>query len=147
MHDASAFLSDSSSASKCSMIVPVYVSHSSNPCKERLVYALLDTQSDTTFILEDTCTALGLTGASVQLSLSTMHAENKVVHSTKIRDLLVRGLDADNSIPLPVAYTRNIMLANRSHIPCPDIAELWSHLKPIVSQLAPLNQCEIGLLT
>ena len=33
---------------KSSMVVPVYVSHIENPENERLVYALLDTQSDTT---------------------------------------------------------------------------------------------------
>lgn len=33
-----------------SMIVPVWVSSAVNPYKEKLVYALLDTQSDTAFI-------------------------------------------------------------------------------------------------
>ena len=36
-----------------SSILPVYVSTAANPEEEVLVYALLDTQSDTTFILKD----------------------------------------------------------------------------------------------
>jgi hypothetical protein len=58
------------------MILPVYLSHEENPDKERLVYALLDTQSDTTFVLEETSKALGVTGQSVKLMLSTMYTEN-----------------------------------------------------------------------
>lgn len=76
---------------KTSMIVPVYVSHRDKPDQERLVYALLDTQSDTTFILEDTYRELGLSGTTVKLLLSTMYAENQVVESHKVRDLQVRG--------------------------------------------------------
>ena len=51
--DAPAFVPSHSGATSTStgslsaMIVPVYVSHSDNPSRERLVYALLDTQSDT----------------------------------------------------------------------------------------------------
>ena len=41
----------SSCCKKSSTIVPVSVSHSGRPDYERLVYALLDTQSDTTFVL------------------------------------------------------------------------------------------------
>ena len=48
-----------------SLILPVYVSHEDSPDKERLVYALLDSQSDTTFILEDTSRFLGLSGVGV----------------------------------------------------------------------------------
>ena len=77
-----------------------------------LVYALLDTQSDTTFVLRDTCTALGLSGIDVKLSLSTMYAENRVVDSQKIKGLSVRGLNISLRISLPDAYTRNIMPAN-----------------------------------
>lgn len=49
-----AFLSQSDAETKCSATVSVYVSHSSNPDNERLIFALLDSQSDTTFLLSDT---------------------------------------------------------------------------------------------
>lgn len=41
-----------------STIIPVWVSSTSEPEHEVLVYALLDTQSDTTFILKETAEAL-----------------------------------------------------------------------------------------
>lgn len=61
---------------KNSMTTSVYVSHSDRSDQERLVYVLLDTQSDTTFILEDTYRKLGLSGTEVKLLLSTMDARN-----------------------------------------------------------------------
>ena len=89
-----------------SMILPVYVSHESCPGNERLVYALLDSQSDTTFILEDTCSALGLSGVEVDLLLSTMYAENKLVKSSRISGLKVRGFNESESCSCCV-YTAN----------------------------------------
>ena len=47
------------STTSTSMIVPVWLSASSRPDKELLVYAILDTQSGATFILKDTCDELG----------------------------------------------------------------------------------------
>ena len=65
------------------MIVPVRLSHM-NSADERLVYALiLDTQSDTSFILPDTCSRIELQETSVKLGLSTMTAENTVIDSEK----------------------------------------------------------------
>ena len=43
-----------SQPAKSTMILPVYLSHKDNPEKETLVYALLDSQSDTTFLSQAT---------------------------------------------------------------------------------------------
>ena len=126
-----AFLGGTGGASKCSMIVPVLVSHCENPEREILVYALLDTQSDTSFILEDTCNDLGLSGIGVKLSLSTMYAENRVIDSQKVKGLIVRGFNNSLRISLLDTFTRNIMPANRTHIPTPDMAKMWPHLEAI----------------
>ena len=131
---------------KSSMVVPVFVSHVERPDKERLVSALLDTQSDTTFILENTCKSLGLNGTKVKLRLSTMHAENRVVDSSKVQGLMVRGYNSSTKLSLPAAFTRNIMPANRDHIPTPEMARKWPHLYDIAEELMPLNECEVGLL-
>jgi hypothetical protein len=48
----SCFMSDGSQARISSMIVPVWMHHNDNPETEKLVYALLDDQSDTTFITQ-----------------------------------------------------------------------------------------------
>ncbi|XP_062610192.1 uncharacterized protein LOC134271972 [Saccostrea cucullata] len=139
-------MNHSGASSKSTMILPVYVSHKENPERERLVYALLDTQSDTTFILEKTSRALGLTGRPVKLMLSTMYAENKAIDSCKIGGLVVRGFNSEHRIRLPETYTRAIMPANRSHIPTPEVARRWPHLEAIADELLPLTDCEVGLL-
>ena len=110
------------------------------------MYALLDTQSDTTFVLENTCKALGVSGTEVKLSLSTMYAANKVVTSAKVKGLVVRGMNDGPRISLPNAYTRSIMPANHDHIPTSDIAKMWPHLEEIADQIEPLRDCGIGLL-
>ena len=91
-------LNDTGKSSNCSMIVPVWVSHCDKPENERLVYALLDTQSDMTFILEDTQEALGLDGSDTKLLLSTMLAKNQAVDSKRISGLMVRGHNSDSKI-------------------------------------------------
>ena len=132
--------------SKSSMILPVWISHKDHPENERLVYAMLDTQSDTTFILDDTCDSLGLDGPSIKLLLSTMLAENQLVGSRKIEGLVVRGYDNEIRIPLPTTFSRKIIPANHSHIPTPEVARQWPHLNHIADKLLPLADCEVGLL-
>ena len=136
----------SGNSGKSSMIVPVYLSHQDRPESEVLVYALLDTQSDTTFIHDDICDELGLEGSKTKLLLSTMFAENKAIECKCLTGLQVRGHDSQEIVPLPTTYTRNIIPANRSHIPTPEMADKWSHLKPIVNKLMPLGSCKVGLL-
>ena len=130
---------------KSAAIVPVWLSHE-NLKEERLVYALLDTQSDTTFILNATKDALGLHGPSVNLLLSTMSTKNERIPSEKIKGLTARAFNSEKVIRLPAAYTRDIMPANREHIPTPEVARSFPHLTSIADQLLPLKNCEIGLL-
>ena len=129
---------------KNSMIVPVWVSHSGRPDYERLVYALIDTQSDTTFILNDTCAALGVDGTPVQLSLSTMSGSNQIIQSSRINGLHVRAYNGNSIIALPPTYTRDIMPTNREHIPTPSVAQRWPHLHSVTNKLIPLNEFEVG---
>ena len=125
------FQSELQTDKKCSIIVPVYLSHGENPNRKILVYALLDTQSDTTFVLEDTCKSLGVSGIGVKLSLSTMLAENRFVNSSKVSGLVDRGFNSQTKIPLPFAFNRGIMPAYRSHIPTPEMENQWPHLREI----------------
>ena len=138
--------SNISNCDKCSMIMPVYISHRDNPDKEVLIYALLDTQSDTTFLLDKTCDQLGVKGTNVKLLLSTMFSKDEAVNSQRITGLIVRGYDRDVKISLPTTYTREIMPANESHIPTPEMALRWPQLEKIAGELVPRQDCDIGLL-
>ena len=108
-------MNHSKSSGRTSMILSVYVSHADNPDVERLIFAILDTLSDTSFILQDTCRAMGLVGKPVKLKLSTIHAENGIIDSSKVRGLVVRGFNNQNRIILPDTYTRNIICQQTEH--------------------------------
>ena len=128
------------------MILPVWLSHDDDPSNETLIYAILDNQSDTSFILKKTAEELNLTSVEVEFLLSTILAENQLIKSDRIRGLYVRGFNQSEKIKLPVVYTRDIMPANQQHIPTPDMARRWSHLSRIASRIPPLQEADIALL-
>ena len=129
-----------------SMIVPVWVSSTVNPYREKLVYALLDTQSDTAFIDQEVSCELQINRSPVKLKLTTMMGENAVINSERISGLRVRGYNSATHILLPPAYTKDHIPVNREHIPTCETAKRWSHLSPIADEVPSLLNCEIGLL-
>ncbi|XP_065140047.1 uncharacterized protein [Paramisgurnus dabryanus] len=129
-----------------SSIIPVYVSTTAEPRKEILVYALLDTQSDTTFILKNTAETLGIKKEPVKLKISTITSKTKVVSSHKLNGLQVRGIQSEVKIKLPTTYTRDYIPVNRSHIPTCETAKNWPHLEHLADEMAPALDCEVGLL-
>jgi hypothetical protein len=141
------FMSDGSQARISSMIVPVWIHHNDNPETEKLVYALLDDQSDTTFITQETLKCLNVDGPETLLSLSTMHADKEVISSHKIKGLTVCDYNHHVSIPLPTAFSCTTIPAKRTQIPCPEMTRQWSHLAKIENKLMPYqHDIEVGLL-
>ena len=131
---------------KSTMIVPVWLSHQDNPEHEVLVYALLDSQSDTTFMSQRSFEDLQAPGIPTSLLLSTMTSTNTTIQSTKVFGLEVRAVDGDTKISLPPAFTRELIPVNRNNIPTPAMANKWPHLSRIASKLMPLCEADIGLL-
>ncbi|XP_064642266.1 uncharacterized protein LOC135496725 [Lineus longissimus] len=129
-----------------SMIVPVWVSSHDNPNCEALVYALLDTQSDTTFIQDLTAGKLRTQSQPVTLKLTTMTSRSETIQCHRFQNLKVRAYHSSNWISLPTTYSRELIPADVSHIPTPEVARRWQHLKGISHYLLPLQECEIGLL-
>lgn len=129
-----------------SSIIPVYVSTTAEPRKEILVYALLDTQSDTTFILKDTAETLDIEKEPVKLKISTITSKTKVVSSHKLNGLQVRGIKSEVKVKPPTTYTRDYIPVNRSHIPRSETAKNWPHLEHLADEMAPALDCEVGLL-
>ena len=128
------------------MILPVWISHEDDPTKETLVYAILDNQSDTNFLLKKTANDLDLPSTDVTLLLSTMLAENQFIKSTKIKGLRVRGYKYNELIPLPAVYTREVMPASRDHIPTPEMTQKWPHLRKLYNEIPPKLDVDIALL-
>ncbi|KAJ8262890.1 hypothetical protein COCON_G00153470 [Conger conger] len=135
-----------SQTTNTSMIVPVWVSTKTNPSNEKLVYALLDTQSDTTFIDQGVSEDLQADSYPVRLRLTTMLDKDTVLQSRRVTGLQVRSYSSANHIDLPPAYTRDSIPVNRTHIPTCDTARCWNHLVAIAKDIPPLQDCEIGLL-
>ena len=131
---------------KSAMVVPTYISHCSNPDKEVLVYTMIDSQSDSSFVTERTAEALGLEGREIRLSLSTMTANNKVVKCNRFSGLEVRGYGSKLKISLPNLYSRKTIPINRQHIPSSDMIDGWPHLEPLREILVPKLNCDVGLL-
>ncbi|XP_034382324.1 uncharacterized protein LOC117726257 [Cyclopterus lumpus] len=133
-------------SSYTSMVMPVWVSSKHNPTIEKLVYALLDTQSDTTFIDQEVSDGLVAEKYPVKLKLTTMTGKNTVVPSEGVSGLRVRGYSSSIHVDLPVTYTKDCIPVNRAHIPTCEKAKQWSHLREIADEIQPLKDCEVGLL-
>lgn len=78
-------------SSNTSMVIPVWVSSKNSPTAEKLVYALLDTQSDTRFIDQEVCNSLNVEKYPVKLKLTTMSGKDTVLTSERVSGLCVRG--------------------------------------------------------
>ena len=129
-----------------STIIPVWLSTVSEPDSEVLIYALLDTQSDTTFMLQEVADVLNTEKKPVQLKLSTMSSRSTIIPCQRLTGLQVRGFYSPKKISLPVTYSRDFIPANKAHIPTPKTARAWSHLEHIAEKIAPQQTCDIGLL-
>ena len=129
-----------------SMVVPVYLSSDTNPDKEILVYALLDTMSDSTFVLETVAEDLQTPSQNATLRLTTLTDDSVSVSSKRYSTLRVRGFRSGRKISLPTTYSRDQIPVDPSHIPTPETAHQWPHLNSLASLLTPKQDCPIGLL-
>nr|XP_021322660.1 uncharacterized protein LOC108179640 [Danio rerio] len=129
-----------------STIIPVWVSSTKLPDQEILVYALLDTQSDTTFILDEVAQRLKVNMENASLQLSTMSSRSTTIRCHKVSGLQVRGHNSEKIIHLPAVFTREFIPVNRSHIPTSDTALKWPHLEQLANKIPPALDCEVGLL-
>ena len=87
-----------------SLIIPVWLSHKEDPSHKLLVYALLDDQSDTTFIAKEPLCQLDVRGHQTQLLLSTMHGKDAAISSEKV-NLLVQDYKDQVTIALPNTFS------------------------------------------
>ena len=138
--------SQGAACASTSMIVPVWLSSLSKPEKEVLVYAILDTQNDATFILRETCDELDAEKQPTKLRLSTITSQDSLVDSQRVSSLQVRGYNSDVKIHIAVAFTSTSIPADEEHIPTKAMAKNWEHLRPIEDKMHDLFDCNVGLL-
>ncbi len=125
-------------------IVPVLISHSEQPEREILVYALLDNQSDTTFVAPSVMEALGIQGVTTHLS--TMTASDMLIRGSKYAGIIVRAQRSETRHALPMVFEHGEIPVKRESIPSPAMAKLWPHLEDISSELMPVQDCRVGIL-
>eukprot|EP00057_Strongylocentrotus_purpuratus_P011740 XP_011666214.1 PREDICTED: uncharacterized protein LOC105439199 [Strongylocentrotus purpuratus] len=127
------------------MIVPVWVAAEQAPSSEILTYALLDTQSDSSFILDEVAQALNAKQQPIRLKLSTMTSSSNIDCSVT-SSILVRGMMSPSQLKIGKCYTRDFIPTDREHIPSRSTAEKWTHLQDVAREMPALQRCEIGLL-
>ena len=127
-------------------VVPVWLSHASKSSRKKLVYALLDSQSNSSFILDQSLDTFNVSSLDVNLSVSTMTGVHQQVSSRKCSGFKVQGYNSSEVIDLPVVYSRPVIPLDRSHIPRQDTFAHFAHLKETSSKLSYFPDIEIGLL-
>ena len=143
-HGQSMKVSSSNDADITTMIVPVFVS-SENSNESILIYALQDSQSDSTFISDAVASQLNTRSERVNLRLSTM-TNTSTIQCRKFKNLKIRGFDCEKALTVPTTYTREIIPASRDHIPTCDTAAQWRHLQCLKQKIPTIQNCEIGML-
>jgi hypothetical protein len=126
--------------------VPVWVSAVNNPKVERLVYALLDTQSDGTIIEDTVFEELSAPAETVKIKLSTLLGKDATVTCKRVTGLRIRRYTSAHYVDLPATYTREFIPLDGEHIPTCQTAKAWFHLASIASEMPPLLDCSVGLL-
>lgn len=89
-----------SNSSKNSMKLSIYLSHVSNLDIGKLVYALLDTQLDTPFLLENTHKSLAIQENPIKFKLSFMNFENMFVDSCEVQESRIRRFNLEKRFEL-----------------------------------------------
>ena len=139
----SLFLDNKCNGRATTMVVHVLLRHSSSD-KEVIVYALLDTQSNTNFVTTEVVKMLNVTGTCTTLDLTTMNGRTRMP-SQRIDGLEVKGVSGDEYIDIASCFTRLTIPCSHDSIPTTEILEKWPHLSEI--QLPPYYEnAPIGLL-
>ena len=106
---------------------------------------MLDSQSDTSFITDQTLDAFDVKSEETVLNIATMNACMPVL-CREVSGFKVQGHDCNETVNLPTLYSRNEFPNDRSHIPTSAICDQFSHLTGIANKLMPLQDVEVGLL-
>ena len=106
------------------------------------MYALLDTQSETSHIRDKVCDRLGLNGAETHLQLSTLALDNETIECKRETGLQARGHKSQKRLRIPTAYTQDKIPENPDQIPARETALKWRHLQAAEKKPMSLNDKE-----
>lgn len=128
-------------------ILPVRISHKSNPSKYIDVYCCIDCQSNTSFVTDEVLDSLGIKGTTTHIKLATMLGSTDRIECKQVGGLQLSSPDGSKQIGLPYVFSRKTIPADRSHIPTRESVEKFPHLREIKSKL-PSSELKlpIGIL-
>ena len=129
-----------------SMTVPVWVSSVNEPFKEILVYAMLDSQSDTSFITSSLAQRISTEKTGHTLKLTTMTSSDEKIQCQKVSNLRIRGYQSQKTIHMPDMFTRDEIPAKLTHIPSIQEIKQWPHLQHITHEMVADSTIPVGLL-
>ena len=133
------------SQSCTSMILPVWVKTEHAGSQEVLTYALIDSQSDCTYITQDLADKINLPSEPVKMKVATL-LSTSVIDCKKLCNIKIRGYDMNEEVCLKTCYTRENIPHNRSHIPSKIEISKMPYLSEIAPLIPPLQDCDVGLL-
>ena len=124
-------------------IAPVRLRSGSRECEEPK-YAMLNTCSTGSFVLEDIVDSLGIKGADTRLTEKTMNGRQ--FQDTKIQNGLVfSDLRGKNRVQLPKVF-KSEDLSQREDLFSHKVVHKWKHLKSTADNLPPqIPGAKIGL--
>ena len=124
-------------------IVPVRLKAAA---KEVLTYAMLDSCSTGTFLLEDIAACLDAKDTDTKLIVKTVIGTQ--LHDAKaLNSLVVTDLNGGNRIDLPKTFTKEDISAIEVDVPAPELAHKWKHLNRIADCMpSQLHGAKVGLL-
>ena len=108
-------------------------------------YALLDNQSNASYVLSECCKSLGVKGKPCSLTIDTLSGRNHTFDCERMYGLEIAPLSVDKSEPIRCAYTKDF-IAPRDVLPTPDFIKEFDHLTAIASELHPPLDLPVGLL-
>lgn len=129
-----------------SLYMPVFVSAESFPDNEVLVYAMMDTMSDTSFIVESVAEKLNLDHRDACLILTTLTSDRQTIKCKTYDNLRVRSYDSRDYITVPTAYSQSDISVDRGQIPTCDTIKAIPHLQHLASKFHPLYDAPVALL-
>ena len=127
-------------------IVPVQIT-SKNTNKKVHAYALLDSFSQSTFILDQLANDLGIFERKASLTIKALNGDF-TSNSTAIEGLKVASNSEDNSqwLPLSRTFTRPDLAVDNDDITKPSQFRKWKYLENVTDQLTFSDYISVGLL-
>ena len=137
---------NNSSNNMSSMYVPVYISTKENPENEMLVYAMIDSMSDSTYISEQAADNLDIKGEQSTLRLTTLSCSQELYKCKKYENIRVRAIDSSDVLYLPKTYSHKEISINEAHIPTQSMVNDMPHLRHLKDNFCQKLDIPVGLL-